>query len=243
MRQVPTYLIVGDGAMAHHMRAYFTGLDVAFVTWSRGTSSPEELPVFLAKASHVLLLVSDAAIEQVAAKVSQYLKPSTSTKFLIHFSGSLQTSCAFSAHPLQSFRRGFSYDLPDYQAVPWILGADAPDFSQLLPGLPNRHFRIKNTDRPYYHAMCVLASNVTALIIQQVLRRMRDRLHLPDDVMHPLLQQTYAHFQEHPEAALTGPFERGDVATLIRDRQALASDELQGIWDAVAVFYGYEEQV
>ncbi|HVY53831.1 MAG TPA: DUF2520 domain-containing protein, partial [Gammaproteobacteria bacterium] len=130
MRQVP-YLIIGSGRMATHMQRYFDLLHLSYLTWSRKKNTSSELHLLAQQSERVLLLIKDDVIANFIAEYG-FLKD----KILIHFSGNLLLEGVYSAHPLMTFIPE-AYDLATYQIIPYILEENAPDFNQLLPGLPN----------------------------------------------------------------------------------------------------------
>ena len=85
MRQVPHYLIIGDGRMAHHIKSYLDYLFLPYLAWSRKKNSIHVLEALLTETTHVLLLISDDAIDPFIEKNI----PQTSQNTLIHFSGLL----------------------------------------------------------------------------------------------------------------------------------------------------------
>src|SRR5262249_58936221 len=126
-------------------------------TWSRRASvlSPPEA---LAASETILLLIQDGAI---APFIEAF--PALHRKQLVHFSGGLVTDVAQVAHPLMTFGPEL-YDLDTYRAIPFVLDAGATPFGELLPGLPNPSFTIPASERPYYHALCVMAGNFSSLL-------------------------------------------------------------------------------
>ena len=237
MNTVPKYLILGDGGVAQHACHYLTQLQIPWTHWCRRTHSRHQLIQLIKRASHVLILVSDHAIESLASFVLAQNTTTGSSPILIHFSGALQSPYAIGAHPLQTFKPNVTYRLDEYQAIPFIIDTDAPSFSSLLPCLPNPHHRILAQDRAYYHALCSLANNVTALLWQQVHHRLRDRFNIQLTDLKPILARTFQHIADNPDQAITGPWVRGDTDTLKRNQAALNGDALQGIWSAVHQFY------
>jgi hypothetical protein len=141
MRQVPRYLLIGNGRVAHHFQHYFSLLTLSFACWHR------KLPLTLLEyelqqSSHILILIREQAIEEF---IVTHLKKSNA--LLIHFSGSLVTSHAYGAHPLSSFNHSL-WSLAQYQLIPFILDEDAPPFESLLPGLYNPHVRLHPSLKP-----------------------------------------------------------------------------------------------
>jgi hypothetical protein len=132
MRQVPGYLIIGNGRVARHFCHYFSLLDIPVSQWRR-PESLTRLKTLASKATHILLLVSDKAIEPF---IREHLQDTAAVK--VHFSGALTTPLAHGAHPLMTFNDGV-YPLEKYKSIPFVVDAGAPDFEDLLPGLPNPH--------------------------------------------------------------------------------------------------------
>src|SRR5665213_590075 len=98
MRQVPVYLIIGNGRMARHMAFYLDHLGLAYRRFARATHDFSELPTLLEQTTHVLILLRDDAIEDF---ITEHLATCPQTR--VHFSGSLNTPLAFGAHPLMTF--------------------------------------------------------------------------------------------------------------------------------------------
>lgn len=64
MRQVPKYLIIGNGRVARHLCHYFSLLKIKqFSQWDR-SQSLERLHELATDATHILLAIKDSAIEQ-----------------------------------------------------------------------------------------------------------------------------------------------------------------------------------
>lgn len=233
MRQVPapTYLIIGSGRVAQHFQCYLSLLQLPFESWSRQQNNAQDLVFFSKKSSVVLLLISDQAI---ASFVEQC--PFLKEKNLVHFSGALAIEGIHSAHPLMTFTPG-CYDLATYQKIPFILSTEGPAFAQLLPGLPNAAYHVPEQLRPYYHALCVLSGNFTALLWQKFFKELEGRFQLPKEVAHPYLQQVMQNLLGSTQQALTGPLMRGDQKTITANLQALESDDFQKIYQAFVEVY------
>src|SRR3990167_6290835 len=97
MRQVPHYLIIGSGRLATHLQHYFFHLQLGYDTWCRQRSKAALAPK-LEKATHVLLAISDDAIE---TWIQEALSGTTAMR--IHFSGRLVSEHGCCA------RQGFLY--------------------------------------------------------------------------------------------------------------------------------------
>lgn len=231
MRQVPTYLIVGSGRVARHFQYYLDLLQLPCQTWSRQRNSPQELLALSAVSSPILLLLSDKALAEF---IEQH--PFLKEKTLVHCSGCLSLPGVHGAHPLMSFAAEM-HDLESYQKMPFILSENAPEFSDLLPGLPNPAYRIPDQARPYYHALCVLSGNFTVLLWQKLFKEFEERFQVPREMAHPYLRQVMHNLLENSQQALTGPLARNDQNTIAANLQALANDPFQQIYQAFVEAY------
>lgn len=229
MRQVPTQLtdpigIIGHGRVARHFLHYLSLLDRPVLTWSRRTSSTSPVEA-LAACPTVLLLISDAAI--VSFVTTEW--PELRRKQLVHFSGSVVTDFVEGAHPLMTFGPDL-YDLPTYARIPFVLDEGRMPFEQLLPGLPNPSFTIPASDRPYYHALCVMAGNFSTLLWLKLFNELHTRFNLPPSAAHPYLSQVSANLLAHGGRALTGPLARGDRSTIDANLEALKDDPFHAVY-------------
>ena len=235
MGQVPHYLIIGDGRMARHMACYFDGLGLSYQTWARRTQDTAQLPDLISKSTHILILISDGAID---AFIQRYLL--NKNKTLVHFSGSLTTSLAHMAHPLMSFTP--SVYTPDiYQSIWFITEQEGPAFIDLLPNLPNAHAAIPKKDKNLYHSLCVLSSNFTCLLWQKMFATLEQQWQIPKEAAQPILKQVMTNLINNPQNALTGPLVRNDQQTIARNLQALDNDPYQAVYQAFVKVYQQEK--
>jgi len=236
MRQVPTYLIIGNGRVARHMCRYFESLDIPYTQWHRQMPQSALAPL-AAQASHILLLIRDDAIESFAAT---HLAAADALK--IHFSGALHAAGIYGAHPLMTF--GAELYAPEkYRDIHFIIDADAPDFADLLPGLPNAHARLDPAQKAKYHALCVMAGNFSCLLWQKLFDTLQSEFDIPAAAARPYLSQQTENLLADYAAALTGPLARGDAATIARNLAALKGDEFQPVYQAfVTAYTGKQEK-
>lgn len=230
MRQVPTYLIIGNGRVARHFQHYFALLQIPFHTWHR-QESLATLYELSAQATHILLLISDGAIDAFA---QEHLKDNQS--ILIHFSGSLVSEHVYGAHPLMSFNTGM-YALAQYQAIPFILDHDAPDFASLLPGVMNQHVRLHTSLKAKYHALCVLSGNFSCLLWQKLFSSMENEFNIPHEIANAYLLQQTQNLLHDAKSALTGPLVRNDLATIEKNIASLEQDPFQEIYQSFVSCY------
>ena len=230
MGQVPAFNaapigIVGDGRVARHFHHYLSLLGLPVRSWSRRI--PGAGPVrTLDSCRTILLLIADSAIVPFIEEWAPW-----PDKRLIHFSGSLVTKAAEGAHPLMTFGHAL-YDLATYRSIPFVLDAGATPFHELLPALPNPSFTIPSSDRPYYHALCVLAGNCSTLLWLKLFDELRNRWRIPASAAHPYLARATANLMTDPGGAFTGPLARGDAETIAANLKALDRDPFHGVYAA-----------
>lgn len=230
MRQVPPYLLIGNGRVARHMCHYFSLLNLPYAHWHRGQAEAL-LSECLTHATHILLLISDQSIESF---IDIYLK--NSNALIIHCSGSLTTPLAYSAHPLTTFSETL-YTLSQYQQIPFIVEKNTLPFHQLLPELTNPHFYLDATQKAKYHALCVSSGNFSCLLWQKLFDAFEQEFGLPKEAAYVYLQQQTQNLMNAPDTALTGPLVRGDQKTIQQNITALENDPLQNIYHQFINYY------
>ena len=72
MRQVPQYLIVGNGRVARHVCHYFSLLNIPVLTWNRSESF-DLLHEKIQQVSHILLLISGIVVGFTLPVLAYYL--------------------------------------------------------------------------------------------------------------------------------------------------------------------------
>jgi predicted short-subunit dehydrogenase-like oxidoreductase (DUF2520 family) len=233
MRQVPrnvSYLLIGNGRVARHFQHYFSLLQLPFATWHRLESLPL-LREQIRSASHILLLISDDGVDPF---IDAHL--SKSSAVLIHCSGSLNSRKAYGAHPLMTFGSAIYAD-DIYASLPFMIDDHALAFADLLPGLPNAHFRLDRRNKAKYHALCVLAGNFSCLLWQKLLGDFEQDLGWPAASAAPYLKQQMQNLLSDYRNALTGPLVRGDSLTLQRNLDALKNDPFQAVYHSFISCY------
>lgn len=229
MRQVPHYLIIGNGRVARHFSHYLSLLHIPFSRWHRPDPAAR-LQELSRAATHILLLVSDAAIEPF---IQEHLGAAARK---VHFSGALVTPLAFGAHPLMTFGPAL-YTPEQYRAIPFVTDAGAPPFAELLPGLPNPHAALAPEKKAKYHALCVLSGNFSCLLWQKFFAALPRELGLPPEIGQAYLRQQMENLLADPATAFTGPLARGDRATIGRNLAALEGDAFQRIYQCFVEAY------
>jgi predicted short-subunit dehydrogenase-like oxidoreductase (DUF2520 family) len=216
------YGIVGDGRMASHFAHYLGLLGLPFRQWSRRAPQPG-----LDGCTVILLLVSDPAIEELAAR-----HPGQTC---VHFSGSFLSERVYGMHPLMSFGREL-YGLDDYRRIAFV-AEDAALFRRLFPALPNPVYAIRREDKARYHALCAMAGNFTGFLWAKLFHDFPATLGIPAAAAIPYLEQVcrnIAATPAEPERFLTGPIVRGDRAAVDKHLAALRGDAYQAVYAAFA---------
>lgn len=235
-----SFTLLGSGRAAKHLRHYFNLLGISCRCWGRAESrdGDSRLGDSLRSATHVFLLVTDAAIEPLARRAqAMAAELDAAERYWIHCSGSLSTPLAWGCHPLMTFPAERLHGWETYRKMAWVVDSQAPAANLLLPRIPNPVFRIDPNQKALYHALCVLSGNVTTLLWQRMIRGLEEQLRIPRAAALPYLSAVSQSIGNNLEAALTGPLARGDEETLARDLSALAGDPYASLLQAAIRAY------
>jgi predicted short-subunit dehydrogenase-like oxidoreductase (DUF2520 family) len=217
------YLVVGAGKLAKHLNHYLSLLDLPVSSWDR-SQDPHLIKSKIAEASHVLLAISDTAIE------SFYLKYLAGfDKTVIHFSGALNVEGVVAAHPLMSFGPDL-YDLETYKRIHFVV-TGAASLNEALPGVPNQFSLLPADKKALYHALCVMGGNFPVILWQKMYAEFA-KLGISRSAADIYLETVLKNTLKNPQTALTGPLARKDKNTLAKNTEALAGDPFQGIYRA-----------
>jgi len=158
----------------------------------------------------VLLAVPDRAIPDLAAQFPGRC---------LHLSGSVHLPDVPCAHPLTSF---------DGEPRPWtdtplaITGEVPESILGAFESLGFRPFSLPPERKALYHACAVLTSGHVASLWLGAERLLGEAgVQLPGRGLMPLAEATLRNIAAHGERGITGPFIRGDEATIQRDAKAL----------------------
>ena len=220
-----TVRIIGPGRAGRSFAAAFAAAGVEV----RDLLGPaDEVSSAAAGVDVLLLSVPDQAIAGVASRVAPV--PGT---VVAHCSGALGLEVLVpdervaALHPLVT--------LPDAATGAQRLGAGAyfavagdQAVVDLVLRLGGRTLEIPAEARAGYHAAACMASNHLVALLGQV-QRVAASVGLPLEAFLPLARGALEDVGRlGPEAALTGPVARGDLATIARHREVLDPDELGG---------------
>lgn len=223
-----SYLIIGSGRVARHLGHYLHLQNINFESWDR-SQDPHALARKVAKATHVLLAISDSALESF---YRQRLAGHEVT--VVHFSGALHFEDMISAHPLMTFGPEL-YDLNFYEKIHFTL-TGATDLHSTLPGLQNPFSVLPAEKKSLYHAYCVAGGNFVTLLMSEMLKGF-ESLNIPKEAGTVYLEKVFSNTIANPESALTGPLIRKDANTVEKNLQALEGNPLKPIYEAFVKSY------
>lgn len=158
----------------------------------------------------VLLAVPDDAVEALAARFPGRC---------VHLSGSLHVEGVPCAHPLTSF----DGRARDWRGTPLAVTGSLPaPMGRAFEDLGFIPFPLSARQKALYHACAVLASGHATTLWAGAEALLREAgIELPGQGLGPLVEATARNFVARGAGARTGPFARGDEATIARDAAAL----------------------
>jgi predicted short-subunit dehydrogenase-like oxidoreductase (DUF2520 family) len=158
----------------------------------------------------------------VVLAVPDRMVPDLAVRFpgrCVHLAGSLQVAGVPCAHPLTSF----DGHAQDWTGTPLAITGAVPDALRRAFGdLGFAAFDLPAELKPLYHAAAVLTSGHAATLWLGAEALLRAQgVALPGHGLLPLAEATLRNVRELGAAGRTGPFVRGDEATIARDAAAL----------------------
>ena len=158
----------------------------------------------------VLLAVPDDAIAEQASRFPGRCA---------HLSGSLHLEGVPCAHPLTSF----DGEPADWRGTPLALTGNVPEILvTAFKKLGFEPFHLESRHKALYHAAAVLTSAHSATLwLGAAALLERSGVELPGRGLMPLVEATQRNIERFGDKGRTGPFIRGDEATIARDAAAL----------------------
>jgi predicted short-subunit dehydrogenase-like oxidoreductase (DUF2520 family) len=210
-------------------------------------------------ADRTLLLITDSAIN-LFLEQNSFLR----TKKTIHFSGATQVPGIENVHPLMSFSQNlFSKEF--YPSIPFSVFLDnefdnendtpsswktEKKLEDILPGLRNPFFYIRQKDKALYHAFCVMIGNFSTLLWQIGISKSTEYLNIPStnhslnkNYFKPYLEKILENFYSQTGSALTGPLARGDISTIKSNIEALPEQNLKDLYMQFVKLYLPQENL
>src|SRR5256884_828691 len=205
-----------------------------------GAADAPPPPAWLAQAGVVILAVRDDAIRPLAEALARggavraehvvlRLSGVQGQEALGHLVPS--RAALGSLHPLQTIAD--PERAPERLRGAWAAVEGMPRAldaaERIARALGMRPFRLTGKAKAIYHAGAVFASNYF-VVVEAVAQRLLRHAGLSDaeawQALRPLVEGTFENLsRQEPMAALTGPVERGDVATIRRHLDALTHDD------------------
>lgn len=223
-----SYLLIGSGRVARHLGHYLNLLNISFESWDR-SQDPHALARKVSAASHVLLAISDSALQGF---YRQHL--AGHEKVVVQFSGAHHFEGMISAHPLMTFGPDL-YDLEFYKKIHFTL-TGTTSLQEVLPALPNSYSTIEASQKALYHSYCVLGGNFVTLLVSKMLSGLAE-MKIPSEAAEVYLEKVLANTFADPAKALTGPLVRKDIETVNANLQALKNDPYHEIYQAFLKTY------
>ena len=185
------------------------------------------------KAGLVWLTVPDDLIEPLCLELSSYWHPG---QVVIHTCGakgvaalapaSARGAIALAIHPVMTFS-GTSLDVSRMNGAPFAITTPRgmePLAQALVHELGGVAFIVREDDRSLYHvALCHLSNHMVTLVGQARTLLQAATLEDPSEVLTPLAKASLDGALRAGIGALTGPISRGDVTTVVRQREALVN--------------------
>lgn len=158
----------------------------------------------------VILAVPDRAVAELAAAFPGRC---------VHLAGGLHLPGVPCAHPLTSF----DGEARDWTGTPLAVTGAVPDrLRRAFGDLGFAAFDLPAELKPIYHAAAVLTSGHVATLWLGAEALLRAQgVALPGHGLLPLAEATLRNVAARGAAGRTGPFARGDEATIARDAEAL----------------------
>lgn len=186
----------------------------------------------------LLITTPDDVIEELAAKLARQIEPRSAGQTVLHTSGALSSTVLTplakrgfnigSIHPLVSVSDP-KLGSEALKYAFWCLEGDRKALSTartVVRALAGHSFSIPAKRKALYHAAALMVSGhltalvglATEMLVPCGLSQFKAR-----KVLLPLVQSTVRNLESYtPTQALTGPFARGDIATVERHLKSLS---------------------
>ena len=225
----------GVKVSGYYSRTYQSAAEAADFT---GTRAYETIESLVEDNEAVFLTVPDGAITSVWEQIR--VLP-IQNKIISHFSGSLSSAVfsdisrrgayGYSIHPLFAINDRFRSCRELSRAVFTIEGDEVrlQQLKYLFSGLGNRVVVIGQENKTLYHAAAAMASNLYVGLVGECERLLESCGFSAEDAheaLSPLIEGNTENIVKYgPEAALTGPIERNDAATVLAHLNALEGND------------------
>lgn len=235
---------IGAGTALTDMHQAAHGADILFLTVPDGAIAPVAGQLAArGSLTRVKLLVHTSGALPAAALVPPAPARSTAAPTISEDWGQAKGPLYLSMHPIQSIAQpqGAAQQM---EGSYWGLEGDEaalPMGEKLVRAMGGRPLTIKPGQKALYHAAAAVASNYLISLLDMAVQ-LAAKAGLPDDAataaLASLMAGTLANAREVGlPAALTGPIERGDAATVARHLDGLANLPPNPTLDQTASLY------
>jgi len=196
-------------------------------------------PDELARDANVILVaVSDRSIGEFYEEIKHLVKDSS---LLVHFSGSLSSDVfgkarlRISAHPAQTFPHP-RFEEGLFKDVYFALEGTSEAielFKPIVKGIGGRPFLLSKENKPLYHVICVMASNLLIGLLKSA-EDLGKQIGLQEEHARAIAlrfaQETVGNAlnENSLASALSGPVARGDVETVEENLRVLTQYPREG---------------
>jgi predicted short-subunit dehydrogenase-like oxidoreductase (DUF2520 family) len=169
---------------------------------------------------------------------------------ILHCSGALTSDAlasvkekgcyTVSVHPMRSFTKP-EVSIQEYPGTYCAIEGDAnaiPNIRFLFNAIGSITYEIDKTKKPLYHAAGVFASNYLVALADQALSCLKEagvENKLAMGVITNIMKGTVSNLEKtlSPAQSLTGPIQRGDIATVLKHIHALSDMEKKYLYSAL----------
>jgi predicted short-subunit dehydrogenase-like oxidoreductase (DUF2520 family) len=240
-------VVVTKTAPSARRAAKLIGGDAAALAERQPNNAPPETVSRLVQSDLLLISTPDDALQAVAARLARTIRRAgadrgKAQRFALHTSGAVSSevlapirALGFSVgslHPLVSVADA-SAAQDRFRGTHFCVEGDPAAVRvarSLVKELGGHPFTIPSESKPLYHAAATVTSgHVTALfdLAIEMLQECGLTKRRARQILAPLLRSTAANLVVHsPAEALTGPFARGDVATVGRHLSAMKAKKM-----------------
>lgn len=204
-----------------------------------GTQAAPDLQSLAAQCDLILLAVSDDAIAAMAQALAD-AAPCLSNAFVIHLSGASGTAIlapvadkgALTAaiHPAMTFIGQPETEARRLAATPFAVTGATPAATEkgirLVAAIGGTPFPIAEEQRTLYHtALCHSSNHLVTLLAGSARMLEAAGVAAPYPLLAPLVRAALDNSLANGFGALSGPLLRGDIATIARHLDALATEQ------------------
>lgn len=221
-------LLIGSGRLATHLHFYFSQLGLKFSTWDRA-QDPHLLKTKIDQATHVLLAISDSAIDSFYLRYLAGLE-----KTVVHFSGAHHNEEILAIHPLMTFSKEL-YPVEFYTKIHFVI-SNCDHLEKAIPGMTNTFTVLPCEEKARYHAQCVSSGNFVSILAAEFFEYLQTQ-NIPAEAGQLYLEQSLENIFRLGWQGVTGPLVRNDQQTISKNLNALEGTAQHEIYQSFVKAY------